>query len=71
LVSGPALSACSQGLRSAVEDADAAYRHVTVPAIRGGATVMEAVFGDAADPGSGDGQRPNPDLLLTMPGGFV
>jgi len=25
------------------------YRHVIVPAIRGGATVMDAVFGDADD----------------------
>ena len=32
------------------------YRHVIVPAIRGGATVMDAVFGDADDAGSGDGQ---------------
>jgi integrase len=35
------------------------YRHVIVPAIRGGATVMDAVFGDADDAGKGDGQ---PDL---------
>ncbi len=32
------------------------YRHVIVPAIRGGATVMDAVFGDADDAANGDGQ---------------
>jgi integrase len=32
------------------------YRHVIVPAIRGGAAVMDAVFGDAEDAGNGDGQ---------------
>ena len=32
------------------------YRHVIVPAIRGGAAVMDAVFGDADDAGNGDGQ---------------
>ena len=33
------------------------YRHVIVPAIRGGATVMDAVFGDAADDAdNGDGE---------------
>jgi len=26
---------------------------------------------EAHSPGNGDGQRPNLDLLLTMPGGFV
>jgi hypothetical protein len=31
------------------------YRHVIVPAIRGGATVMDAVFGDADNTGKGDG----------------
>ena len=31
------------------------YRHVIVPAIRGGATVMDAVFGDADDADNGDG----------------
>jgi hypothetical protein len=30
------------------------YRHVIVPAIRGGATVMDAVFGDADDADNGD-----------------
>jgi integrase len=29
------------------------YRHVIVPAIRGGANVMEAVFGDDSEDGSG------------------
>jgi len=32
------------------------YRHVIVPAIRGGATVMDQVFGQADDAGNGDGQ---------------
>jgi len=32
------------------------YRHVIVPAIRGGATVMDAVFGDADDAHNGDGE---------------
>ena len=32
------------------------YRHVIVPAIRGGATVMDAVFGDADDADDGDDQ---------------
>jgi hypothetical protein len=32
------------------------YRHVIVPVIRGGATVMDAVFGEAEYPGNGDGQ---------------
>ena len=32
------------------------YRHVIVPAIRGGATVMDAVFGDADDAGDEDDQ---------------
>ena len=33
------------------------YRHVIVPAIRGGATVMDAVFvGDASDADNGDGE---------------
>jgi len=32
------------------------YRHVIVPAIRGGASVMDAVFGDADDADNGDGQ---------------
>jgi hypothetical protein len=32
------------------------YRHVIVPAIRGGATVMDAVFGDADDADNGDGE---------------
>jgi integrase len=32
------------------------YRHVIVPAIRGGATVMDAVFGDADDAGEEDDQ---------------
>ncbi|MFY9652437.1 MAG: hypothetical protein WBF20_27570 [Trebonia sp.] len=32
------------------------YRHVIVPAIRGGATVMDAVFGDADDADDGDGE---------------
>jgi len=27
--------------------------------------------GEATSPRHGYGQRPNPDLLLTMPGGFV
>ena len=30
------------------------YRHVIVPAIRGGATVMDAVFGETSDAGKGD-----------------
>jgi hypothetical protein len=34
-------------------------RHVIVPAIRGGATVMDTVFGDTEDSDGGDGQ-PNP-----------
>ncbi len=29
------------------------YRHVMVPAIRGGATVMDDVFGGASDNGAG------------------
>jgi integrase len=33
------------------------YRHVIVPAIRGGATVMDSVFGDVDDAGNGDRQR--------------
>ena len=33
------------------------YRHVIVPAIRGGATVMDAVFGEADDAGDEDDQR--------------
>jgi integrase len=33
------------------------YRHVIVPAIRGGATVMDAVFGEANDEYKRDGQR--------------
>jgi hypothetical protein len=32
------------------------YRHVIVPAIRGGATVMDDVFGDAGDADNGDGE---------------
>jgi integrase len=32
------------------------YRHVIVPAIRGGASVMDAVFGDADDADNGDGE---------------
>jgi integrase len=32
------------------------YRHVIVPAIRGGATVMDAVFGDADNAGNEDGR---------------
>ena len=35
------------------------YRHVIVPAIRGGASVMDAVFGDAEDPANGDGDVPS------------
>ena len=31
------------------------YRHVIVPAIRGGATVMDSVFGDADDTDSRGG----------------
>src|SRR5205823_1070673 len=53
------------------------YRHVIVPAIRGGATVMDAVFGDADDAGNRDGQpdssqpvteeEPMPDPGFTRP----
>ena len=32
------------------------YRHVIVPTIRGGATVMDAVFGDTDDAGDEDDQ---------------
>jgi hypothetical protein len=32
------------------------YRHVIVPAIRGGATVMDTVFGSADDSDNGDGE---------------
>ena len=32
------------------------YRHVIVPAIRGGTTVMDAVFGDADDADNGGGE---------------
>ena len=32
------------------------YRHVIVPAIRGGATVMDSVFGDADPTDDSDGE---------------
>jgi hypothetical protein len=32
------------------------YRHVIVPEIRGGATVMDDVFNDEDDPGEGNGK---------------
>ena len=32
------------------------YRDVILPAIRGGATVMDSVFGDTDDEGSGHGE---------------
>ncbi len=38
------------------------YRHVIVPAIRGGATIMDAVFGDADDADNGDGEPGEPGM---------
>jgi len=44
------------------------YRHVIVPAIRGGATVMDSVFGDVDDAGNGDGLRGTTEAQGTTEG---
>ena len=42
------------------------YRHVIVPAIRGGATVMDSVFGDPDhDPGNGSGHGTDAETVVT------